>query len=68
METLIILIAAAVLLPLGLVIGSTTNRTPRGKTQGPSPARQMRCPNCGSPVIDHGTYWECGYCGDSGSK
>ena len=27
----------------------------------------MYCPNCGSPVMRHGTSWECGYCGDFGS-
>ena len=26
----------------------------------------MRCPWCGSPVMIHGSYWECGWCGDSG--
>ena len=26
----------------------------------------MRCPWCGSPVMIHGAYWECGWCGDSG--
>lgn len=27
----------------------------------------MRCPWCGSPVMVHGNWWECGYCGDSGA-
>lgn len=26
----------------------------------------MKCPWCGSPVIVKGSWWECGYCGDSG--
>ena len=26
----------------------------------------MRCPWCGSPVMIHGSSWECGWCGDSG--
>lgn len=26
----------------------------------------MRCPYCGSPVIIHGSQWECGWCGDCG--
>ncbi len=28
----------------------------------------MRCPNCGSPVVDHGNFWQCTYCGNSGRK
>ena len=27
----------------------------------------MRCPWCGSPVMIHGSQWECGWCGDFGS-
>ena len=27
----------------------------------------MRCPWCGSPVMIHGSSWECGWCGDFGS-
>ena len=34
----------------------------------PSPRERLtvRCPNCGSPADVKGSWWECGWCGDSG--
>jgi len=31
------------------------------------PICPSRCPNCGSPVRQQGTGWECGWCGDFGN-
>ena len=66
MEALLLLVIGVVALPFLLL----ASRHDGGKGTGggassPRP-RRTRCPNCGSPVIDHGSYWECGWCGDHG--
>lgn len=34
----------------------------------PTPRERLtiRCPNCGSPADVNDSWWECGWCGDSG--
>ena len=66
MEALILLLIGAIALPI-LALAARGDGQKREKTaEAPRRARRSRCPNCGSPVIDHGSYWECGWCGDHG--
>ena len=67
MEALILLVIGVVALPFVLLASRHDGKkgTDGGATSRPRP-RRTRCPNCGSPVIDHGSYWECGWCGDHG--
>lgn len=69
MEALILLVIGVIALPILLLASRHDGRkgTSGGETSRPR-SRQTRCPNCGSPIIDHGSYWECGWCGDYGQK
>ena len=66
MEGLILLLTGVIALPF-LLLASRHDGGKGTNTAAARPRqRRRRCPNCGSPVIDHGSYWECPWCGDHG--
>ena len=72
MEGLILLILGVIALPFCILIEHRGAKKPptAGRDTRP-PVQRLRvkrttCPNCGSPVMDRGAGWECGWCGDSG--
>lgn len=68
MEALILLVIGVIALPILLLVSHPNGGKETGGKAPSSRPRQTRCPNCGSPVIDHGSYWECGWCGDYGQN
>lgn len=66
MEALSLIIIGLIAFPILLIIRSTTAHKSNLKTGMLPRKRLYRCPNCGSPVINYSSYWECGFCGDSG--
>jgi len=67
-----VLIGSAVIRYIIIIIVSVSMaiaaiKSNKNKSQSAVENRTIRCPNCGSPATDYGSYWECGYCGDSGT-
>ena len=60
--------AELILFAIAAVAAVAIGKAARKNSFGHKEAQRntMRCPNCGSPVIDHGNSWECPYCGNSG--
>ena len=68
MEALILLVIGVIALPILLLASRHGGEKGTGNSAARPRARRTRCPSCGSPVIDHGSYWECGWCGDYGQN
>ncbi len=66
MEALVLVVIGIIAFPILLIFSSTSARKSKSRTDMLPRKLRNRCPNCGSPVINHGSYWECGFCGDSG--
>ena len=66
MEALILLVIGVIALPILLLASRHGGEKGTGNSAARPRARRTRCPSCGSPVIDHGSYWECGWCGAHG--
>ena len=68
MEALILLVIGVIALPILLLASHNNGGKGTGGAAARPRQRRKRCPNCGSPVVDHGSYWECGWCGDHGQN
>ena len=68
MEALILLVIGVIALPILLLVSHPNGGKETGGKAPSSRPRRTRCPNCGSPVIGHGSCWECGWCGDYGQN
>ena len=72
MEGLILLILGVIFLPIYILIDRAAAKKPPSESKDTRPpvqrlrVKRTTCPNCGSPVMDRGAGWECGWCGDSG--
>ena len=72
MEGLILLLLGVIFLPVYILIDRAAEKKPPSESKDTrTPVQRLRvkrrtCPNCGSPVMDRGAGWECGWCGDSG--
>ena len=66
MEALILVVIGVIALPILLLVSRGDGERGTGNGAARPRARFRRCPRCGSPIIDHGSYWECGWCGDYG--